>query len=97
MKFLALAIAALFCGCAHMVNKATGPHGYEYKTSITAIGGGSIERAIQSMGGTLKVYGEDGKPLVDVEIDSSQDAEGMTSDAQAILAGLKLLGSLAVP
>lgn len=92
-----IAILIMFLpGCATIETTITGP-GYKYKERITAIGGGSIEKASQSLGGKLKVYKEDGTPLVDVELDSTQQAEGVVSDMEAILAGLRLLGSLALP
>ena len=92
-----IAILIMFLpGCATIETTITGP-GYKYKERITAIGGGSIEKASQSLGGKLKVYSESGTPLVDVELDSTQQAEGVMSDMEAILAGLKLLGSLALP
>lgn len=96
MRYFILALTLLLPSCATIETTITGP-GYKYKERITAIGGGSIEKASQSLGGKLKVYNEDGSPLVDVELQSNQDAEGMTSDMEAILAIVKLVGSLASP
>ncbi len=96
-----LAIVITFLGgCATVTKKVTGPNGYGYTESITAFGGGNIEKAAQSFGGTLKVYNPDGTPLVDVVLKSEQESEGMTRDIQAILAGMeffKTLGTMMAP
>ena len=89
----ALCIAALTLGgCASVSKTVTGPGGYEYKESIIAIF--SVEKAANTFGGTLEVYGEDGKPLVKATLDSQQVSEGVTSDAPSTFEGLKLLGHL---
>jgi uncharacterized protein YceK len=90
-------ILTILSGCATVTKTVTGPDGYGYTESITAFGKGSIKEATQSFGGTLKVYNPDGTPLVDVTLDSEQWGEGVASDNQAILAGLRLLGSLTLP
>jgi starvation-inducible outer membrane lipoprotein len=87
----------LLAGCATVSKTVKGPEGYKYIESITAVGGGNIEKATQSFGGTLKVYNEDGSVRVEVELDSAQEGEGTTSDAEAILAVVNLLGNKAVP
>lgn len=97
MKYIALASVFILAGCATIETTVTGPGGYKYKERITAIGGASIEKASQSLGGRLRVFNENGSPLIEVELDSVQEAEGVKSEMDAILAGLKLLGSLALP
>ena len=93
ISLIVLVLLASGCGMARIQKTVTGPGGYGYKESILVFGG-NIEEATQIFGGTLEVYSEDGKPLVKATLDSAQKGEGMTSDAQAILEGLKLLGSL---
>lgn len=97
MRYLASALIVALSGCATIETTVTGPGGYKYKERITAIGGASIEKAAQSLGGSLKVYNEDGSPFIEVELDSTQETEGVKGDMEAILAGLRLLGSLAGP
>ena len=95
MKTISLIVLVLFAsGCATVSKTVTGPGGYKYEERIRAIGGSSIEKATQTFGGTLEVYGEDGKLAVKASLDSQQKSEGVTSDAQAIFEGWKLLGSL---
>lgn len=94
----ALCIAALTLGgCAHFEHSVTGPSGYKFVESGTAIGGGAINKLVQGIGGTLEVYGPDGKPLVKATLDSMQEAEGIQSDAESLMRGIALLGKLAKP
>lgn len=96
MKYIASVLILFLAGCATVETTITGP-GYRYVERIRAIGGGNIEKVSKTLGGTLKVFNEDGTPLVDVELDSVQETEGMTSDMEAILTGLRMLGSLGLP
>ena len=91
----ALCIAALtLSGCATVQKTVTGPGGYKYTESITAIGGSSIEKATQTFGGTLEVFGEDGKPRVKATLDSAQEGEGIAGDPEALGKALLFLGEL---
>jgi len=77
-------------GCVTTKTVVTGPNNYRLEQSIKAFGGGNIEKAAQQLGGTLKVYNLDGTPLVDVDLNTGQEAEGMTSDIQVLLKGIEL-------
>lgn len=96
MKYItALCIAALTLGgCATVSKSVTGPGGYKYTESITAIGGSSIDKATQTFGGTLEVYGEDGTPRVRASLDSAQEGAGLMGDPAALGQALLLLGHL---
>ena len=70
MKTISLIVLFLFAsGCASVSKTVTGPVGYQYEERIIAIGGSSIEKATQTCGGTLEVFGEDGKPRVKATLD----------------------------
>ena len=97
---LLILAANMTTGCATVMKEVTGPDGYGYKERIRAFGGGNIEKAAQSFGGTLKVFNPDGSPLVEVIMQSEMESEGMTSDMEAILAGMGFLikmGTIMVP
>lgn len=93
-KTIILCACFLLVGCAHVGNSITTPEGWKYKESITAIGGGNIEKASQSLGGTVKLYNPDGSLRAEVTLDSNQDATGMQSDAEALKAGIIGIGKL---
>lgn len=98
MKAFSLIMATvLLGGCATIIKEVKGPGGYKYTESIKAIGGGNIKRAAQSFGGTLKVHNPDGSLHIEVKLDSEQEGEDVSSDTEAILAGLALFGRLSLP
>lgn len=90
MEFLGLVVAItvcvmLFVGCATVTKTVTGPDGYSYTESITAIGGASIEKATQSFGGMLEVTEPNGKHIK-VVLDSDQASTNTSSNADVLLA-----------
>lgn len=72
-------------GCATVTKTVTGPDGYSYTESITAIGGASIEKATQSFGGMLEVTEPNGKHIK-VVLDSDQASTNTSSNADVLLA-----------
>ena len=98
-NFTSMKIIVALCiiglsGCASVTKTVTGPGGYKYQESITAFGGGSIEKATQTFGGTLKVYNVDGTPQVEVALDSAQKGEGLTSDPAVLKQLVLLMGQI---
>lgn len=78
-------IAQILSGCATVTKTVTGPDGYSYTESITAIGGASIEKATQSFGGMLEVTEPNGKHIK-VVLDSDQASTNTSSNADVLLA-----------
>lgn len=101
MKIAVIVLLLTLTGCVTIGRKITGesPTGekYEYKTSITAFGGGSVEKAAQAMRGEMKIFYSDGTPKVEVSLDSTQEGTGMSSNPEALLAGVELLGRMVLP
>lgn len=97
---LLILAANMITGCVTFEHELTGPEGYTFRESGTAWGGGSIEKLNQGVGATMKLYNKDGSLRAEVTLESSQEAEGMTSDMEAILAGIsffKMMGTMMVP
>lgn len=98
MRYIILVpMLILLNGCVHYEHELRGPEGYTFKESGTAWGGGSAEKLNQGVGATMKLYNKDGSLRAEVTMESSQEAEDVRTDSEAILAGIKLIGSLMVP
>lgn len=78
-------IAWAFTGCATIRKTVTGPDGYSYTESITAIGGASIEEATQSFGGMLEVTEPNGRHIK-VVLDSDASSTNTSGNADVLLA-----------
>lgn len=96
-RLFILCMALALASCASVTKTVTGPGGYKYTEKIMAIGGGNIDKATQSFGGTLKAYNPDGTMAIEVTLDSDQISEGTTSDAEILKGVLALVSRLTIP
>lgn len=80
-----IALSGCLMGCATITKEVTGPDGYGYTESITAIGGASIEQATQSFGGTMEVQTPDGK-IIKVTLDSDASSTNTSSNSDVFMA-----------
>lgn len=101
LTIIGVILGLTFTGCVTVDRTITGesPTGekYKYKASVTAFGGGGIEKASNAMDGEMKVFHPDGTPKIEVSIDATQKGSGLSSDSDALLAGIELLGRLTLP
>lgn len=102
MKTVAIAILVLtLAGCVTVGRTITGesPTGekYKYKASVTAFGGGGVEKASNAMVGKMKIFHPDGTPKIEVSIDAAQEGAGLSSNPEALLAGIELIGRMTLP
>ena len=63
--------------------------------TVSGRAGAAVKAAKQSLDGKITVDPDTG--ILTVDIVSGQDAEGASSDMEAVMSGLKMLGALTTP
>lgn len=91
MRIIALALAVLCCGCLTVrTDVGTDANGNPRMTQVVSgRAGAAVKAASQSLDGKITIDPDTG--ILTIEIISGQDAEGVDSDAEALLAVIRLL------